>query len=368
MIYTSYFANIKKLPPHLKTISISRFPPKWYEGESDLLLAPSKELLLGIKDGNISEEEYTKEYLDYLNTLNPKEIEEKYKDSILLCYEKTGDFCHRHILTNWLNYNNVNCEEKTKLNIGILGSKNFDNLSFIKYKLGQLPIIHPNMKFNIITSNMIGVASLSNSWAKQHQIETEEIISDWDNHGKKALQIRNQEIINKADVIYIFWDGISPGTLESIKLAIESKKPLSVYIVDKHNINIEVINDYNLHTFDNTKLYIYGDNLTRKGKKNEDTYRNLPNSIGVVLKLKPTKSKKSFFSDQVEEIDIMKTDLRDIYKKGLGGQTICYPEQGLSEDLGLLYKYSPKTYKELDNISDILFGMKNISNEVENYI
>ena len=57
MIHTSYFANIKKLPKHLTPISISRFPPKWYEGEKDLTLAPSEELLIGFKEEKISKEE-----------------------------------------------------------------------------------------------------------------------------------------------------------------------------------------------------------------------------------------------------------------------------------------------------------------------
>ena len=33
---------------------------------------------------------------------------------ILICYEKTGDFCHRHILANWLNKNNVLYESQKR--------------------------------------------------------------------------------------------------------------------------------------------------------------------------------------------------------------------------------------------------------------
>lgn len=50
MILTSYFANHRKFPKDRKTVSISRFSPKWFEpDEKDLDLAPSKELLLDYK-------------------------------------------------------------------------------------------------------------------------------------------------------------------------------------------------------------------------------------------------------------------------------------------------------------------------------
>lgn len=35
----------------------------------------------------------------------PEQILEMLPDKcILLCYEKTGDFCHRHLLAEWLGY------------------------------------------------------------------------------------------------------------------------------------------------------------------------------------------------------------------------------------------------------------------------
>ena len=34
-----------------------------------------------------------------------KEYNTSEHDCVLLCYEKPGDFCHRHILANWLEEN-----------------------------------------------------------------------------------------------------------------------------------------------------------------------------------------------------------------------------------------------------------------------
>lgn len=33
------------------------------------------------------------------------------KDIALICYEKPSDFCHRHLVAEWLNQNRYECEE-----------------------------------------------------------------------------------------------------------------------------------------------------------------------------------------------------------------------------------------------------------------
>ena len=33
------------------------------------------------------------------------------KDIALICYEKPSDFCHRHLVAEWLNQNGFKCEE-----------------------------------------------------------------------------------------------------------------------------------------------------------------------------------------------------------------------------------------------------------------
>ena len=32
-------------------------------------------------------------------------------DFALVCYEKPSDFCHRHLVADWLNKNGYDCEE-----------------------------------------------------------------------------------------------------------------------------------------------------------------------------------------------------------------------------------------------------------------
>lgn len=98
--YTSYFARSCN---HPNALSISCSVPKWYNGRQNKLVAPSWELVNGIKSGTITREEYTKTYLAKLNRLGIDKVISTLQDGdVLLCWEASGDFCHRHILAEWL--------------------------------------------------------------------------------------------------------------------------------------------------------------------------------------------------------------------------------------------------------------------------
>ena len=121
MIYTSYFGKLKKLPHNYEPICIAKWPPKWFKGKQFSQLAPSKELLNWWngsdkdKDCEITYElQFRKQTL---SKLDPIEIEKAIhnlagdKIPVLVCYEKSYDFCHRHLVRNWLNKNGIKCEE-----------------------------------------------------------------------------------------------------------------------------------------------------------------------------------------------------------------------------------------------------------------
>lgn len=102
-LFTSNFALRGS---HPSAVSISRRAPEWYKGREHGLLAPTWELIMSHKRGLIDERGYTEQYLDLLckkRDLNPSEVVEVLGDgAIMLCYEKAGDFCHRHIVAGWL--------------------------------------------------------------------------------------------------------------------------------------------------------------------------------------------------------------------------------------------------------------------------
>jgi len=67
-------------------------------------------------------------------------------------------------------------------------------------------------------------------WAEQHGLPTEVFEADWDQFGDKAGPNRNAQIIAAAEVVSAFWDGVSVGTLDSIKKAKSAKKGVRVYL------------------------------------------------------------------------------------------------------------------------------------------
>ena len=103
-IYTSYFGNLRKLnEAGIVPISIARWNPKWFHGFTMQELAPTKYML----SDACSTEEYIRLYKQILSGMYSgailKSIESmgKGRDVALLCYEKPGDFCHRHMFAEW---------------------------------------------------------------------------------------------------------------------------------------------------------------------------------------------------------------------------------------------------------------------------
>ena len=106
-IYTSYFANSKKLTAAgIKVIGVALYPPRWFNGVSLRNVAPTPSILHA--QGQ-THDQYTERYkCEVLSRVNPHRFLESLRDLsqghdvALCCYEKPGEFCHRHILAEWL--------------------------------------------------------------------------------------------------------------------------------------------------------------------------------------------------------------------------------------------------------------------------
>ena len=121
MIYTTYFAKLKKLPENIIPIAICAAPPKGYTGQIYRPLAPKYDFFQKYKiTGDVVE--FTENYIgQVLNQLNPvKVVTELYYqlgvapstcDIALVCFEKSSDFCHRHLVADWLRKAGYECRE-----------------------------------------------------------------------------------------------------------------------------------------------------------------------------------------------------------------------------------------------------------------
>lgn len=149
MIYTSYFAKIRKMPENIVPVSISQWPPKGYNGLQCKNLAPTKDILMEYKDSNDDnkvkdlanplersdkEARYNERYInEVINKVDLKQVlsnlqkqidmdtldllevdnvwESKNLHIALVCFEKSGDFCHRNLVAEKLKEVGIPCRE-----------------------------------------------------------------------------------------------------------------------------------------------------------------------------------------------------------------------------------------------------------------
>ena len=123
MIYTSYFAKLKELQnQNITPISICDKSPDLYDGLEYKKLAPKYNFFMKLKR-NYDNDYYAEWFQrEVLNKLNAREVimdlsRMDYGFNVgenniaLICYEKPSDFCHRHLVSNWLSKNGFKCEE-----------------------------------------------------------------------------------------------------------------------------------------------------------------------------------------------------------------------------------------------------------------
>jgi uncharacterized protein (DUF488 family) len=113
---TSYFDKIQNNP---NVVSIAGRCPDWFIGKQYKKLAPKYWFFKKFKDKNdiryLDQKFYIEMYMcEVLNKLDALEVyNDLGEDAILTCWEKPEEFCHRHVVANWLN-------NKLKLNISEL--------------------------------------------------------------------------------------------------------------------------------------------------------------------------------------------------------------------------------------------------------
>lgn len=97
---TSYFA---KTSWHPKAVSIARRAPDGFSGREYKKLAPKLWFFKKYKEDGDKEfyiDRYREEVLAFLDP--HRVVEELGSDAVLLCWEKPGKFCHRHIVADWI--------------------------------------------------------------------------------------------------------------------------------------------------------------------------------------------------------------------------------------------------------------------------
>ncbi|HLN27601.1 MAG TPA: hypothetical protein VK395_07630 [Gemmataceae bacterium] len=99
-MHTSCFARLKKIPPALEPVAISRWVPRWAgKIRRETRLAPT----IAMMKGNLDLDEFVRQYRKILADLDPAAVARELGPSaVLVCYEPPGFACHRRLVAEWL--------------------------------------------------------------------------------------------------------------------------------------------------------------------------------------------------------------------------------------------------------------------------
>ena len=121
-IYTTYFANLKKLPKEIVPISICGKCPNGFNGIQYKKLAPKYGFFMEWKQNHKNNFYIERFNIEVLYCLSQEDVVDDLirisgvngvtkKDIALVCYEKPNDFCHRHLVAKWLNEKGYDVKE-----------------------------------------------------------------------------------------------------------------------------------------------------------------------------------------------------------------------------------------------------------------
>jgi len=112
--------------------------------------------------------------------------------------------------------------EEDEMKVAVIGSRSL--------KVTNLEDYLPSNTTEIVSGGAIGIDRCAEEYAKQHGIPTKIFLPDYNQFGKGAPLKRNVEIIEYADAVIAFWDGVSRGTRFVIDESKKKNKPVRVFV------------------------------------------------------------------------------------------------------------------------------------------
>jgi hypothetical protein len=91
----------------------------------------------------------------------------------------------------------------------------------------------PEETTEIVSGGARGVDTSARFYAHKKRLKLTEFLPDYEQYGKIAPLMRNLEIIDYADEVYAFWDGVSRGTKYVIENCRRKKKKVHVFMLKK---------------------------------------------------------------------------------------------------------------------------------------
>ena len=108
------------------------------------------------------------------------------------------------------------------MKIAIVGSRDLTDISIDEY-------ISPDVS-EIVSGGAVGIDSCAAEYAKSRGLTLTEFLPEYELFGRAAPIVRNKKIVDYADKILVFWNGVSRGSASVIKYAEKIGKPCEVIL------------------------------------------------------------------------------------------------------------------------------------------
>lgn len=109
----------------------------------------------------------------------------------------------------------------------IAGGRDFNNYEGLAQVMDRL-LVNVTDEIQIVCGMARGADRLGERYAKERGYSIRYFEADWDEHGRAAGYIRNEEMAKNADALVAFWDGQSKGTRHMIETAQRCKLDVRV--------------------------------------------------------------------------------------------------------------------------------------------
>jgi hypothetical protein len=110
--------------------------------------------------------------------------------------------------------------------MAIVGSRTFKDYKLLRSTIVSNPAL--NGCDTVISGGAHGADLLGERFARERGLQVLRIVPDWKTHNRYAGLMRNTDIVNRADHVIAFWDGVSTGTKDTIAKAKRAGKLVQV--------------------------------------------------------------------------------------------------------------------------------------------